>query len=59
MIGLMVLRSALPGAALAACVIFASAAFAETVSFKADINGIFEIEFHNSGAVLAQLKVVP
>jgi len=30
-----------------------------TVSFKADINGIFEIEFHNSGAVLAQLKVVP
>ena len=30
-----------------------------TVSFKADINGIFEIEFHNSGALLAQLKVVP
>jgi hypothetical protein len=29
------------------------------VSFKADINGIFEIEFHNSGALLAQLKVVP
>jgi hypothetical protein len=30
-----------------------------TVSFKADITGIFEIEFHNSGALLAQLKVVP
>jgi len=30
-----------------------------TVSFKADINGIFEIEFHHSGALLAQLKVVP
>ena len=29
------------------------------VSFKADITGIFEIEFHNSGALLAQLKVVP
>src|SRR5262249_36198250 len=37
MIGLMVLRSALPGAALAACVMFASPAFAETLSFKADL----------------------
>ena len=37
MIGLMVLRSALPGTALAACVMFASPAFAETLSFKADL----------------------
>src|SRR5215813_11366340 len=37
MIGLMVLRSALPGTALAACVILASPAFAETLSFKADL----------------------
>jgi hypothetical protein len=29
------------------------------VSFKADITGIFEIEFHGTGAVIAQLKVVP
>jgi len=29
------------------------------VSFKADITGIFEIEFHNSGELIAQLKVVP
>jgi hypothetical protein len=29
------------------------------VSFKATITGIFEIEFHHSGALLAQLKVVP
>ena len=31
----------------------------ETVSFKADINGIFEIELEGSGTLLAQLKVVP
>jgi len=31
----------------------------ETVSFKADITGIFEIELEGSGALLAQLKVVP
>src|SRR5262249_12414236 len=37
MIGPMVVRSALPGAALAACVIFASSVFAETISFKADL----------------------
>jgi hypothetical protein len=29
------------------------------VAFKADITGIFEIEMHGSGALLAQLKVVP
>jgi hypothetical protein len=37
MIGLMVLRSALPGVALAACVMFASPVFAETISFKAEL----------------------
>jgi len=31
----------------------------ETVSFKATINGIFEIELEGSGTLLAQLKVVP
>ena len=31
----------------------------ETVSFKADITGIFEIELEGSGTLLAQLKVVP
>jgi len=31
----------------------------ETVSFKADIPGIFEIELEGSGTLLAQLKVVP
>jgi hypothetical protein len=30
-----------------------------TVAFKGDITGIFEIEMHGSGALLAQLKVVP
>ena len=30
-----------------------------TVSFKADITGIFEIELHGSHQLLAQLKVVP
>ena len=30
-----------------------------TVSFKGDIPGIFEVELHGSGALLAQLKVVP
>jgi FtsP/CotA-like multicopper oxidase with cupredoxin domain len=30
-----------------------------TVSFKADITGIFEIELEGSGTLLAQLKVVP
>ena len=37
MISLMVLRPGLPGVALAACVMFASPVFAETVSFKADL----------------------
>jgi FtsP/CotA-like multicopper oxidase with cupredoxin domain len=31
----------------------------ETVSFKASITGIFEIELEGSGTLLAQLKVVP
>jgi hypothetical protein len=31
----------------------------ETVSFKATIPGIFEIELEGSGTLLAQLKVVP
>ena len=31
----------------------------ETVSFTATITGIFEIELEGSGALLAQLKVVP
>ena len=31
----------------------------ETVSFKADITGIFEIELEHSHQLLAQLKVVP
>jgi len=31
----------------------------ETLSFRADINGIFEIELEGSGTLLAQLKVVP
>ena len=31
----------------------------ETVSFKATIPGIFEIELEQSGTLLAQLKVVP
>lgn len=30
-----------------------------TVSFKADLTGIFEIELHGAGTLLAQLKVVP
>jgi hypothetical protein len=30
-----------------------------TFAFKADIPGIFEIEFEKSGTTLAQLKVVP
>ena len=29
------------------------------ISFKATITGIFEIEFHHSGATLARLKVEP
>ena len=31
----------------------------ETVSFKASITGIFEIEFHGSGTQIAELKVEP
>ena len=48
MIGPMVVRSALPGAALAACVIFASPAFAETVSFKADLKANEEVPPNDS-----------
>jgi len=29
------------------------------VAFKADITGIFEIEFHNSGKPIAELKIQP
>ena len=43
MIDLLVLRSALPGAALAACVMFASPALAETISFKADLKASEEV----------------
>ncbi|HEX4827183.1 MAG TPA: CHRD domain-containing protein [Xanthobacteraceae bacterium] len=37
MTGLTFLRSTLPGVALAACVVFASPALAETISFKAEL----------------------
>jgi hypothetical protein len=30
-----------------------------TVSFKATITGIFEVEFHNAGRPIAELKVQP
>ena len=49
MIGLMVLRSGLPGVALAACV-FASPVFAETVSFKADLKASEEVPPNDSKA---------
>lgn len=50
MIGLMVLRSGLPGVALAACVMFASPVFAETVSFKADLKASEEVPPNDSKA---------
>jgi len=48
MIGLTFLRSALPGAALAACVTFASPALAETVAFKADLKSSEEVPANDS-----------
>jgi hypothetical protein len=30
-----------------------------TVAFEADITGIFEVEFHNSGKPIAELKIQP
>jgi hypothetical protein len=50
MIDLMVLRSGLPGVALAACVMFASPVFAETVSFKADLKASEEVPPNDSKA---------
>ena len=50
MIGLMVLRPGLPGVALAACVMFASPVFAETVSFKADLKASEEVPPNDSKA---------
>ena len=48
MIGVTFLRSALPGAALAACVTFASPALAETVAFKADLKSSEEVPANDS-----------
>ena len=56
MIGLTLLRPGLPGVALAACVMFASPAFAETVSFKAELKASEEVPPNDSkatGAVTA------
>jgi CHRD domain len=50
MISLMVLRSGLPGVALAACVMFASPVFAETISFKADLKASEEVPPNDSKA---------
>jgi hypothetical protein len=50
MIGLMVLRPGLPGVALAACVMFASPAVAETVSFKAELKASEEVPPNDSKA---------
>ena len=50
MSGLTFLRSALPGVALAACVMFASPAFAETISFKADLKAGDEVPPNDSKA---------
>jgi len=48
MIGLTFLRSALSGAALAACVTFASPALAETIAFKADLKASEEVPANDS-----------
>ena len=50
MISLMVLRSGLPGVALAACVMFASPVFAETIPFKADLKASEEVPPNDSKA---------
>jgi hypothetical protein len=48
MIGVTFLRSALPGVALAACVMFASPALAETIAFKADLKASAEVPANDS-----------
>ena len=50
MINLMVLRPGLRGVALAACVMFASPALAETISFKADLKANEEVPPNDSKA---------
>jgi hypothetical protein len=50
MSGLMILRPGLPGVALAACVMFASPVFAETVSFKAELKASEEVPPNDSKA---------
>ena len=56
MIGPTFLRSSLPGVVLAACVVFASPARAETISFKADLKASEAVPPNDSkgtGAVTA------
>ena len=56
MIGPTFLRSGLPGVVLAACVVFASPAVAETISFKADLKASGAVPPNDSkgtGAVTA------
>ena len=48
MTGLTFLRSAVPGVALVACVMFASPALAETISFKADLKASEEVPSNDS-----------
>ena len=50
MIGPTFLRSGLPGVVLAACVVFASPAVAETISFKADLKASEEVPPNDSKA---------
>ena len=50
MIGLTLLRPGLPSVTLAACVMFASPAFAETVAFKADLKASEEVPPNESKA---------
>jgi len=50
MINLMVLRPGLRGVALAACVMFASPVFAETISFKAELKASEEVPPNDSKA---------
>lgn len=50
MISLMILRPALPGVVLAACVMFAAPVFAETISFKAELKASEEVPPNDSKA---------
>ena len=50
MIGPMVLRSGLLSVVLAACVMFASPVFAETISFKAELKASEEVPPNDSKA---------